>query len=617
MDLKNSSYKIPYDVTTYYCNLESPQFALQIEGQWGCGKSWFIHEFISNYLNDVDAAHKDTHFILTSLFGLTSIADIRINILSQLLALKSGTKSNILSDGMSFLSKFGILKLKDKIGLEQFHSFYDLFISKIKSTFGKIIFVFDDYERNKIGDYEIMGYISKLLFEYKCNVIIIANTESLRYEQTKINSQFIINREKIIGMITHVEPSFDNVFASNLENNLHQKEFISLFEKNKKELVSIFNDFGNKNLRDFDKLCLNFRFLYTHMTNEMLNDEEFMSNMLRLCFKMIIMSFGNKDFYFSTFGQSLDFWPGLGTYSFHSDNDTKGISSLKSFYRNDDPHDYPMSPRFWMNFLCEGKIDEYVMIEYYSNSKVDSEQSPIPMRLIHVFEIDSEDAKHLLVTMQEEMLKGTYTQPGLLLHALGTLLFYVEHGILDMDKKTAIKICKDSISNTKFLIDSEDFFISHTDSWGGYVFLQKETHEFSELYTILKNSYMQQKEAITIDSMNTFMLNISSNINEALTFFNSCSPLYDMIDLNHLDPHKFGELICTIKSNFHLHLFQKYLFEMLYKKTTLGHSHRDDSINWSRKLRDNLIYMLTEDTNIDPLIKYNLHNICLRLESIY
>ena len=52
---------------TRYCEEENPTGALFLEGEWGCGKTFFINHTLSNAL-------KDSHiFVRVSLFGIASI----------------------------------------------------------------------------------------------------------------------------------------------------------------------------------------------------------------------------------------------------------------------------------------------------------------------------------------------------------------------------------------------------------------------------------------------------------------------------------------------------------------------------------------------------------------
>ena len=50
----------------------SPGFAVLLNGNWGCGKTWFI----DNYLNEKYGSDKGRQYLKASLFGVSTIAEI-------------------------------------------------------------------------------------------------------------------------------------------------------------------------------------------------------------------------------------------------------------------------------------------------------------------------------------------------------------------------------------------------------------------------------------------------------------------------------------------------------------------------------------------------------------
>ena len=55
----------------YYCNEENPTGALLLEGEWGCGKTFFIN-------NTLKSALQDSHvFVRISLFGIQNAEELQ------------------------------------------------------------------------------------------------------------------------------------------------------------------------------------------------------------------------------------------------------------------------------------------------------------------------------------------------------------------------------------------------------------------------------------------------------------------------------------------------------------------------------------------------------------
>jgi len=69
------------DYLTYYLNSNfNPGFAVLLQGKWGCGKTWFIKQFIENY----PKPDKQKKFIYITLYGVTSVSEIEDQIFQQL-----------------------------------------------------------------------------------------------------------------------------------------------------------------------------------------------------------------------------------------------------------------------------------------------------------------------------------------------------------------------------------------------------------------------------------------------------------------------------------------------------------------------------------------------------
>lgn len=187
MEYLNSS-QVTKEIKKY---LESSffQYAIMINGPWGCGKSYLVNKHLKQEIekteNPNDKNKRNYKYLYISLYGLKEIAEVENMIATQLVFLGQ------LSKGKSF----GVVKDVAGIGLKvipkvlkQF-KFPDL-ITDLKEGIPQLIndikdlkqyvFVFDDFERTAIPLNEILGFVSNLIEIDEAKVIIVTNEDEIK-----------------------------------------------------------------------------------------------------------------------------------------------------------------------------------------------------------------------------------------------------------------------------------------------------------------------------------------------------------------------------------------------------------------------------------------------------
>ncbi|KOT14533.1 hypothetical protein AC245_04160 [Haemophilus parainfluenzae] len=73
-----------------YLDREDVEYATLLIGEWGCGKTFFI----KNYIENIQKSQKDKHkFIYISLFGLKNISSVNEAIFEELHPILSNKKN--------------------------------------------------------------------------------------------------------------------------------------------------------------------------------------------------------------------------------------------------------------------------------------------------------------------------------------------------------------------------------------------------------------------------------------------------------------------------------------------------------------------------------------------
>lgn len=180
-----------------YLDFKCPGFAVMLKGEWGCGKTYFIND----YMRILDARKRNYSYV--SLNGVCSSDDIVASLLLKENWKKYGCKflnrvCNVLSFGAYGFS----FSLRNILKAEDFKSF-------LKDT----ILIFDDFERCKINQVELLGLISGFVELQHLHVIII--TDESRIEE---KDNYWIRKEKVVGATLELESSVSEVIPEIIEN---------------------------------------------------------------------------------------------------------------------------------------------------------------------------------------------------------------------------------------------------------------------------------------------------------------------------------------------------------------------------------------------------------------
>ena len=242
--MQNSSITSAIDA---YLGLGEHSYAVLIDGDWGVGKTYFIKEYLEERRDRIDQ-----EYVLISLFGISSITDIRAAVLRSL-----GMTGKVAKTGADIAEGAGNLLGGIFAGDSNLGSQYtEKALKRIDKIGHNVIFVFDDIERMTIPQEEAFGFINTLIEEQARPVILIAN-------QAKIKNQndWRIKKEKTVGKTLFLLPDANSVLTIYLESdNLSDKtkDILSVYRK---QIEASFRRSRYRNLRslkialqDFDQI---------------------------------------------------------------------------------------------------------------------------------------------------------------------------------------------------------------------------------------------------------------------------------------------------------------------------------------------------------------------------
>lgn len=379
-----------------YIERKSTDYAILLNGKWGCGKTFFIKEYQQQKENE------EYKFLYVSLFGLNSISEINDAIFKELHPILGHKATRYMGGVIASMIKFG-LKV-DLFGSDNQETSINIDLSKINpledKNYKKLVFIFDDLERSKINIPEVLGFINFLCEQSESKVILIANEEEIDNIYKDDYNKF---KEKVIGKsfdIKNNERSYWIQFKNkNKDNILVKDDHIS-------SITWAYNKYGENNFRNLNRVTEEFIDFYKEIDEKYLNNSEF-SNLLVKYFFALSLHFRKSNNIQDTIGllqkdkdlstyqilQRKTWNDVLTSYSIKKDDINHEISSL-IFFQDD-------SKTSWVNLWHYRTLNENDFNKNLDDvlSKFNSFDYKDPYILIHVFSLLAYFYKHDLSTV--------------------------------------------------------------------------------------------------------------------------------------------------------------------------------------------------------------------------
>ncbi|MBO4482990.1 MAG: hypothetical protein J5735_04155 [Prevotella sp.] len=212
----------------------SPQYAVFINGEWGCGKTYFIQEWLENKRNE-DLVPTPVY---VSLYGLSTTKQISDAINTVLSPIIYGKVTKISKGIIKCASALVFKHSVDLDGDNQDDATFTFSVDPIKwflsadeQVKSTKLLVFDDIERCRIDSKELLGYLNTFVEHNSCHVIIVGDEKNIEDKDA-----FLKFKEKTIGREFRLYPdvesavsAFLNVTPTNEFLHAHEDEIRRIF----------------------------------------------------------------------------------------------------------------------------------------------------------------------------------------------------------------------------------------------------------------------------------------------------------------------------------------------------------------------------------------------------
>lgn len=197
-----------------YLENPDPQYAVFLKGNWGCGKTFFINEWLKSYKKKIPA-DQVLEPVMVSLYGLSEIKQVKdaLNrVLCPILYGKVAKTGKVLFKlASSFVLKHevdlnnnGASDFEMNVNIDPM----SLFNSDDDSVKKGKLLIFDDIERCDVPMKKLLGFLNYFVEQCHCHLIIIGDENKIADgEQKKVFADF---KEKTIGREFEIEANVED-----------------------------------------------------------------------------------------------------------------------------------------------------------------------------------------------------------------------------------------------------------------------------------------------------------------------------------------------------------------------------------------------------------------------
>lgn len=460
----------------YLASEKNPEYAILLKGKWGCGKTWFVKEFMQKMIEEENVNEKEIMYI--SAFGAKDIDDLYLRFFQALYPIKS---SPLIKYGGRVIKSFA----ENKIGI----SFGEV-ENKIKSEdLKKRLVIIDDIERSDISPTYLFGGLSELIIEDNVRVIFIANEEEYKekFKGEKQNYERI--REKIIGYTVEILPNLDKAIDSFIKEFGLDEDIDGV----KDIIINVMNKLGISNLRVVRQAIQSYEYIFRCI--EDLCDESYKKELIELYLVLFLQySCGElkreniKEAIISYYKNSEPLKKYLKNKESNKDNTPTDIITREMYFNQLPLKNFIEDIIFNCNFnnekiRAEVKLDmDHKKVLLEEEDIRDNHQISILYYLMQNWrDLSKEQFKKTLKILENEIKEGKYNV-GELLNFIDIMFIFSKYRIIPYDKEYITNMVKEIID--KNIIKTINNFPN--DGYGGWLFSNLTVEEFIKIKDILK-----------------------------------------------------------------------------------------------------------------------------------
>ncbi|MBC8041960.1 MAG: AAA family ATPase [Rhizobacter sp.] len=469
-----------------------------LDGNWGCGKTWFIGRFQEEYDKSRFTAKDEKYeskFLYVSLYGVTALSEIDYKIFQQLHPVLGSKGAQFFTKvassflRTSFEIPFGIGKTQAELNEDVMGDF-----TKYLTNTENRVLIFDDLERCDLPINDVLGYMNTFVEQQELKVIIVANESEIQ----KTDSRYKIIKEKVIGQTFKVSLDSDSAFRD-FVNEVKNDEAQRFLESQKEKILSVFESSGYKNLRHLRHSFLDFERFYNSIEKRFLDVPDLMEELLGW---FLIFSTEIKSGHMSP--SDIGNIASVKTDEIRArlsgkEPEPSSNRNIVEKYKLLTSRNTLLSPEVWEDFFEKGIAFPLRISESLGKSKYFQDQ-PEWMKLWYYHFLTDEEFEDAKTNVLNQLKNKQITIPEEILHVCSLLLDLSRKGLYE---RGVVEIVKDGkeiieeIRKTKVWNNPTKIRIEQRAS-SGLAYADWGSSEFREIYSFLNQKLAQAH----IDSAN-------------------------------------------------------------------------------------------------------------------
>lgn len=290
-----------FDFLNEYAKLPSPQYAVLLRGKWGCGKTYFVKNWLAEFekSNKLPANENSIELkpIYVSLFGMREISDIKSAIdrcvnpffyskAGKMLKIAGRIASKIIFKTELDIDKDGKSETSFSGALDSLSIFENDNKDEVK---GVKFIIFDDLERCQIPMKQLLGFINYFVEHCDCHVVVIGEE---KYLDDKTQHDLLEFKEKIVGREFEILPDIEAAIRLFVSEPMMATDFLS---KETGMIQQCFECSATHNLRLLRQSLLDYSSLISALPTKLVeNNHEYLRSLLS-CFIAVYAEYRNID----------------------------------------------------------------------------------------------------------------------------------------------------------------------------------------------------------------------------------------------------------------------------------------------------------------------------------
>ena len=519
-----------FDFLNEYAKLPSPQYAVLLRGKWGCGKTYFV----KNWLVEFDKSNKlpanensiELKPIYVSLFGMREISDIKSAIdrcvnpffytkAGKMLKIAGRIASKIIFKTELDIDKDGKSETSFSGALDSLSIFENDNKDEVK---GVKFIIFDDLERCQIPMKQLLGFINYFVEHCDCHVVVVGEE---KYLDDKTLHDLLEFKEKIVGREFEILPDIEAAINLFVSEPMMTTDFLS---KETGMIQLCFECSATHNLRLLRQSLLDFSSLISALPSKLVEDNPDYLRSLLSCYIAVYSEYRNID----NRGYIVD-WENCAVKAFvdTKDEESQKIRNLMGKYNR-------------VNILNQfealssemvPKIVEHIekglslapMFEKILSQK--SRKLTALERLGSYWDKTNEEFDELFGSLVMELKDGTISEPANIGKSIGYLGYFDAMHFRELPEKAISDIKNRLLDTYQSCTTLQDLFKCHYQFIQGYNFVRVRDKDQMKTKCIIESitELFEQKKEELPDDMQLALRQLSDENVESLAYIDSGS----------------------------------------------------------------------------------------------